>query len=901
MNKSKLWLKITTALSALTCLGLFIGTFVVLEFAKGLPDADGIREIELKVPLRVFSSDGLLISEFGNERRIPIDFEDTPQALINAVLASEDDNFFNHLGIDLFGLVRAALANFSSGRSGQGASTITMQVARNFYLTPEKTYTRKIKEILLAIRLEQVLDKEEILSLYLNKIFLGHRAYGFGAASEVYYGTTLDQLSLAQIAMLAGLPKAPSSYNPLRNPERATIRRNYVLKRMKSLEWITESAYSDAVDAPVTAEKHARETGLNAPHIAEMVRSQLTEQYGEGAYWQGLNVYTTVESDKQVAATKALRSGLRAYDRRHGFRGPVGHIDLSELEITNENASELYEDALREFPGSQEQSPALILGFSNENDSFLARIWSRDSGFTSIDLKEAKWAKKHINANKVGPPVTAWDDLFKVGDIAYVAPAEDKDASTSEQKEPNRWVLSQIPDVSGSIISLDPSTGRIISLVGGYDFFLNKYNRATQSIRQPGSNIKPFIYSASLEKGFSPASLISGAPIVLTDPTHGTRWRPENYSGKFFGPTRMRVALSKSMNLVSIRLLRAIGIPFARDYVSRFGIDLSRFSSTLTMALGSGGVKPIEMISSYAVLANGGYKISPYFIERITDRSGAVIFEAPQPTYCDECILDYLPKPEIEQPEVEPDFALDVDEPSNQDQSLITLEVSEQKESLDIDANTYPAPRVMTHANNFMIVSMLKDVVKRGTARKALSLNRPDIAGKTGTTNDYVDAWFSGFTSNVVTTVWVGFDQPSSMGKGEAGSLAALPIWIDYMKVGLNGVEVDRDVIPPYIETGFVDRNNGQRTDESNPSATAEYFTIENLTPEYTLMENFVDSMLGDTSRSLEISDEGADVIGEMLDQDSDFEELDDALILDDPTLPEERIIESEEDTDGLF
>lgn len=899
MKKSKLWLPLTTTISALISLGLIIGTFATLQFSQGLPDAQGIREIELKVPLRVYSADGLLISEFGNERRIPVNYEDTPQALINAVLASEDDNFFNHTGVDFLGLIRAALANYSSGRSGQGASTITMQVARNFYLSPEKTYTRKIKEILLAIRLEQTLEKQEILALYLNKIFLGHRAYGFGAASEVYYGKSLDELTLAQTAMLAGLPKAPSSYNPIRNPERALIRRDYVLKRMHSLGWITDESYQQALNAPVTAEKHARETGLDAPHIAEMVRAQLIEQYGEGAYWQGLNVYTTITSDKQLAAASALRTGLQAYDRRHGFRGPVANIDLGKIDSDITTQTEELEEHLRVYPDSREQTPAIVIALDNAAN---AKLWSREAGFVTLNFDDAKWAKKYISANSKGPAPSNITDVLKRGDIVYIKPkANSENASDST---PKNWQLSQLPAISGSIISLNPNSGAIVSLVGGYDFFLNKYNRATQSIRQPGSNIKPFIYSASLEKGFTPASLISGAPIVLTDPAHGTRWRPENYSGKFFGPTRMREALSKSMNLVSIRLLRSIGIPYAREYSARFGIDMSRFSNSLTMALGSGGVKPIEMISAYSILANGGYKIQPYFIESITDRNNQLIYTAPKPVFCDECILDYI-APAAQTETEDDDQALE-----NQPDESIALEppvepiINEESDIAPTASETYSAPRVMTHANNFLTVSMLKDVVKRGTARKALRLERSDLAGKTGTTNDYVDAWFSGFNSKVVTTVWVGFDKPRTMGRGEAGSKAALPIWIDYMQTGLKGIEMDTETSPPYIEPGFVDRSSGQRTLEDDPMATEEFFVLNELTPEYALLADVENTQLEalDTDTYRSDGKQAFDELENSLEAEQSFDTPDND---DEATTPypsiQERIIENEEETEGLF
>jgi len=863
LKKSQLLLSLTTWVSGAFMLGFVVAGFLIVQFSRELPDTAGIKGIELKVPLRVYSADNLLISEFGDERRKPIDYQNIPKSLIDSVLASEDDEFFEHNGVDFKGLFRAALSNFRSGSSGQGASTITMQVARNFFLTRDKTYTRKLKEVLLSFRLEQILSKEEILSLYLNKIFLGHRAYGFGAAADVYYGKELNELSTAQIAMLAGLPKAPSTFNPLRNPERALVRRNYVLGRLHDLDKISDSEHQTATSEPITAKRHSRQPQLIAPHIAEMVRAQLTEQYGEDAYWQGLNVYTTILSAQQRAAQASLRKGLQAYDRRHGFRGAVGRIDLNALsntvssnteplESSNTDLDTVYEQALKIYPSSQEQIPAIVLDIS-ENHS---QLWTRDFGKVKIDLATSRWAKRHKTANLVGDLPKKMSDLMSIGDVLYIQPLEAEQSKTDEQALASEsvgitWKLSQIPNVSGALISMEPASGRILSLIGGYDFFLNKYNRATQSIRQPGSNIKPFIYSASLDQGFTPASLISGSSIVITDPAHGTLWRPENYSGKFYGLTRMREALGKSMNLVSIRLLRAIGIPYARQYIERFGIDMNRFSASLTMALGSGGVKPIEMLSAYSVLANGGYKVQPYFIEKITDRSGNIIYLAPQPELCNECYAEYLPKPEenelalentdiAEEPPIEPDLPID-------DADISTEPQPEEKETDLSIATTYQAPRVMSHTNNFLTVSMMKDVVKRGTARRALALNRQDLAGKTGTTNDYVDAWFTGFNSSVATTVWVGFDNPTSMGRGEAGSLTALPIWVDYMRTGLDGVSEDNHELPEYIETGLVNRSTGKRTDEFDPGAITEFFPIEHLTPEHALLQNLY-SDAGDIS-----------------------------------------------------
>ena len=852
---------------------LIVG-FLAIQLDKELPNADEIKSIELKIPLRIYTSEGLLISEFGEERRKPLEVSNTPQVLVDAVLAAEDDSFFEHNGIDFKGLIRAALSNFSSsGGSKQGASTITMQVARNFYLTRDQTYSRKIKEIFLAIRLEQVLSKEEILSLYLNKIFLGHRAYGFAAAAEVYYGKPLNSLSTAQIAMLSGLPKAPSTFNPIRNADRALIRRNYVLGRLNELNFITEENYQAAISEPITAKKHQLKTDLSAPHIAEMVRAKLIEQFGSDVYWQGFDVTTTIKAKKQQAAQQALRKGLEAYDRRHGFRGPIDHIDIKQLITQSENdttrLSIAYSELLANYANSNEHIPALI----TQTEIGSATAETKHFGSISIKLENASWAKRHRTQNIIGDKPTSLKKLFKPGDVVYVKAL----TSTDDPEKSTEWALSQIPDVGGALISIAPNSGQILALVGGYDFFLNKYNRATQSIRQPGSNIKPFIYSASLDKGFTPATLISGAPIVMRDPTHGTLWRPQDYSGKFFGPTRMRTALTKSMNLISIRLLRSIGIPYAREFISRFGIDMNRFSASLTMALGSGGVTPIDMLGAYGVLANGGYRVEPYFIETISDRNGNIVYQAPKATLCDECYQDYL--------------ISESEQAKNSNETRETTHKIEPKlfnQNGDIP-DSYNAPRVMSPENNFLIVDMLKSVIKSGTGRKALALNRSDLAGKTGTTNDYVDAWFSGFNSKIATTVWVGFDKPKSMGRGEAGGVAALPIWVDYMSTALKGISEDQHRVPDYIQEAHINRSTGQQTTEDDPQAIIEYFA-------HSLNDNNTIEAISDInlSNTLESAAPGNTSI-------NDNNYFDDNLYEQQNPLNPARIIDNPEDTQGLF
>lgn len=874
--------------------GFIIIGSLILQLESELPDTETIRNIELKIPLRVYTSEGLLISEFGDERRNPVDIDDVPKQLINAILSSEDDAFFTHNGVDFKGLVRAALRNSASrGSRKEGASTITMQVARNFFLSPEQTYTRKITEILVAIKLEQTLTKNEILSLYLNKIYLGHRAYGFGAAADVYYGKPLQQLTTAELAMLAGLPKAPSSYNPISNPKRALSRRNYVLGRLNELGFLTEQELEASLSNKVTAHKQSQKTEVSAPHIAEMVRAKLVKQYGSDVYWQGLNVVTTIRAKEQLAAEKALRKGLQAYDKRHGFRGAIAHIDINTITIDAEQPQKTYRSLLKPYPSSQEQVPALI----TTTDTTSAIAQTQNNGPVTLTLKGASWAKRHRTQNRVSDRPTSMDKLLKVGDVIYIQPVITS-IQSEDQSEP-QWQLSQLPDVSGSIISIAPQTGELISLVGGYDFFINKYNRAVQSIRQPGSNIKPFIYSAAIDKGFTPATLISGAPIVIRDATHGTVWRPENYSGKFFGPTRMRTALAKSMNLVSIRLLRSIGIPYAREYTARFGINMDRFSPTLTMALGSGGATPLEILSAYSIFANGGYKIQPSFIKTITDRNGEVIFQSPTPVFCDECYQEYLPANDSSfKQENEASQPGEINVNAQEGIANINNEPTEE----DLQPLTYSAPRVMSHANNFLTVSMLKDVVQRGTARKALALNRADLAGKTGTTNDYVDAWFSGFNSQVATTVWVGFDNPISMGRGEAGGVAALPIWVDYMNTALNDIPEDSTVLPQYIQKGLINRTTGKQTNELDPSAITEYFLIPELAPE-NVASNAESTLLNaaleeELESELELEQDALlDPEGMGVDLTTSTEEA----VESSDEGPIERIIEDTGDTDGLF
>lgn len=703
----------------LTSFGVVLVSFVFLSLQSNLPSSEQISSTQLKTPLRVFSSEGLLIAEFGDERRSPINIQSAPQILINSILASEDSNFYSHVGIDFKGILRAAINNFRTG-SKQGASTITQQVAKNFFLSSEQTYSRKIREIMLALKLESTLTKDQILNLYLNKIFLGHRAYGFAAASDVYYGKPLSQLTIAENAMLAGLPKAPSKNNPLSNPENAKNRRNYVIDRLLINNWISKEDHELALIAPLTAKRQKRKTPVNAPYVAEMVRLQILELYGEKAYWQGIDVYTHIKKAPQDAANKALRQNLLNYDKRHGFRGPVASL-------SNKDKS-LWLNELQAIQPSGTITPAAIITVEKNT----AQALSRDNETIQVTLKNSRWARKHITADSIGRAPTNLKKLLQTGDVVYIEP----DTSSNEK---DLWKLSQLPQAQGALISTEAKTGNIIALAGGFDFYFNNYNRATQAKRQPGSSLKPFIYAAALDKGYTSETKISGAPIVIEDISQGTVWRPQNYNKKIYPPTPLRVALAKSMNLVSVRILRAIGLEYGREYLSRFGLDKDRLAKSLSLALGSGNLTPLEVNRAYTVIANNGYLVKPKIIDRIETRDGAVLLSYKQQQLCDQCTT----------------------------------------------SSDTQAPRVISKKTSYLINSMLKDVVKFGTAKKAQSLKRNDLGGKTGTTNDYVDAWFNGFGGGLVTTAWVGFDTPQTLGHAESGGRTALPMWIDFMKVAV--------------------------------------------------------------------------------------------------------------------
>ncbi|MET0067017.1 MAG: penicillin-binding protein 1A [Candidatus Thiodiazotropha sp.] len=779
-------------LSAIGAAGLY-GAYLYLE--PKLPSIETLKDVRLQVPLRIYSSDQLLIAEFGEKRREPLSYEEIPPRMIQAFLAAEDDRFFQHPGVDYQGIIRAAIQLLLTGERRQGGSTITMQVARNFFLSSKKTYSRKLNEIFLALKIERMLSKEEILELYLNKIYLGHRAYGVGAAALVYYGRPVEKLELSEIAMIAGLPKAPSRLNPVTDPQRALIRRNYVLGRMFSLDYINQMEYDQAHAMPVSATLHTAPSEVEAPYVAEMARAEAVSRYGQDAYTSGFRITTTIESHLQEAANHALRHAIQTYDRRHGYRGPAGH-----QEITPETDPQALIEGLSEMPDAADLKKAIVTAVESQG----VETFSAQGENIPIAWEGLSWAAAYIsNERKAEAPKQA-SEILMVGDWVYLY-------QDSNEENQAYWRLAQIPKVEGALISLAPNDGAVKALVGGYDFNLSKFNRVTQAKRQPGSGFKPFIYSAALEAGFTPASIINDAPVVFDDDALEATWRPENYSGKFFGPTRMRYALTHSRNLVSIRLLRAMGINHAINYASRFGFDRTELPRDLSLALGSGAITPLALATGYSVLANGGYFVSSYLIDSIRDDKGESLYQANPIRICDDAMLkaaeaaaETASDPQNSQP---PTTEPAADEPAQ--------------------APPRCAQRAITEQNQYLMYSMLRDVVQHGTATRAKALGRNDIAGKTGTTNDQKDAWFNGFNHYLVASAWIGFDDVSPLGRGEVGGRAALPAWIDYMRVALNGIEEKTPDLPPGMITMRIDADTGQPAAVGDPNAIFEIFEVD--------------------------------------------------------------------------
>ncbi|MCU7966086.1 MAG: penicillin-binding protein 1A, partial [gamma proteobacterium symbiont of Bathyaustriella thionipta] len=770
-----------------------------------------LKDVQLQVPLRVYSTDNKLLAEFGEMKREPVSYHEIPETLIQAIISAEDESFFHHPGVDYKGILRAVIHLIKTGTKGQGGSTITMQVARNFFLTRDKTYIRKINEIFLSLKIEKELSKQEIMALYMNKIYLGHRSYGVAAAAKVYYGKALNDLSLEQYAMIAGLPKAPSAYNPVTNPQRATIRRNYVLSRMLQLNYISKEQHSTSVKTIDNAEIHTANIEVEAPYIAEMVRAQMVKQYGNEAYTTGFNVYTTISGKMQTAANQALRSALMSYEHRHGYKGVSGHYDL----IPNTPILEQL-TLLTDFKPVGNLKPVLVTSIiqstpetdtkkkknTKKENTQRAQILLKDGNSAFLTWKHIKWARKYINDRRMGKKPKKIEEVFNIGDIIYV-----------EQLKNSEYALAQLPEASAALVSLNPQNGAINAITGGFDYYHSKFNRVIQAKRQPGSNFKPFIYSAALNKGYTTATLINDAPVVFKDSHLEGFWRPDNYSGKFFGPTRLRKGLIKSRNLVSIRILRDIGINYAIDYVQRFGFIGSELPKNLSLALGSATLTPMQIARGYAILANGGYDIKPWFIERIEDPSQTILFKQ---QYTSVCSKDY------------------------------PVEDCPEDESLH-------APRVADEDNVFLMTTIMRDVIKHGTGRKALKLGRQDLAGKTGTTNDQLDAWFSGFNRQIMATAWVGFDTPRSLGRLEFGGTAALPMWMNFMEIALKDMPEQALIEPENIVTVKIDSETGLLASGGSKKTQYEYF-IEGSEPQRSSIDS--DSSVSSGSNTEAVNDE---------------------------------------------
>ncbi|WP_163577829.1 penicillin-binding protein 1A [Halomonas faecis] len=783
-----------------------------LYFSPGLPDVRQLEDFELHTPLRIFTRDGKLIGEYGDERRMPVEFDDIPTDFIQALLAAEDDAYFDHRGVDPKGLARAALELAASGDIQSGGSTITMQVARNYLLSLDRTFTRKIREILLALQMEQILSKEAIFELYVNKIFLGHRAYGIAAAAEVYYDKPLAELTLAQKAMIAGLPKAPSSFNPLANPERALIRRNWILYRMRELGHIDPATYEDSVQEPITARRHRAQAEVEADYVAEMARQYAIERFGDSAYTGSYRIHTTIDSELQPLARQSLARGLIDYDTRHGWRGPEerdipsglveaqARTERQGLEEELDESPEIMETAQQAAERSQTEVEGVDGDVSNwlgvlerttsygplkpaivaESEGREMRVMTRGGELVTLDWEGLSWARAYRSPRSRGAEPSSAAEIAERGDLVRIL----------EDAEGN-WRLSQHPGAEGSLVVLEPDTGAILALQGGFSFSASKFNRAVQAERQSGSIFKPFIYLAALDSGLMTASsVVNDAPVVVEDGSNEL-WRPVNSSGDFLGPTRLREALARSRNLVTIRILQTLGLDTTIEYLQGFGFASSRLPSGLSLALGSASLTPLEMTNAYAVLANGGFQVSPWFIERITRGSdGEVIEEASPAIACHDC--------------------------------------EDGQEAIERDGKRYPvAPRVADPTAVYILRDMMRDVIENGTGRAALSLDRQDIVGKTGTTNDQRDAWFAGFNSDLVATVWVGKDDNDSI--AEYGANAALPVWIDFMEDALADRPEAMPEPPEELVRARVDPDTGRLLADEQPGGISEIFHPDHL------------------------------------------------------------------------
>ncbi|MEZ8928155.1 MULTISPECIES: penicillin-binding protein 1A [unclassified Vibrio] len=844
-------MKFIKRLFIFTLICMILGVSTIFGFyyyvKPELPDVATLRDVELQTPMQVFSQDGKLISQFGEKRRNPVTYDEIPRHLVEALIATEDSRFYEHPGIDPIGITRAALVVAMSGSAKQGASTITQQLARNFFLSNEKKIMRKIKEIFIAIHIEQLLSKEEIMELYVNKIFLGHRSYGFGAAARVYFGKDLPELTLSELATLAGMPKAPSTMNPIYSVERATNRRNVVLRRMLDEKYITQAEFDDARSEELISKYHGAEIELSAPYVAEVARAWMVERYGEAAYTSGMKVYTTVDSKLQKAANQAAIKNLLGYDERHGYRG-------AEKVLWQTAQSAWDQEQIVKHLKSQPTYGDLVPAVVTAVDSKSAQVWVKNQGEGTIEWQGMNWARKFLTDNRQGPAPSQAKEILAVGEQVWVrheavtgdeVSEEPTEETTTEPETPVVWRLSQVPNANTAFVAMNPNNGAVLSMVGGFNFVHNKFNRATQSIRQVGSGIKPFIYSAAIEKGLTLASLINDAPINQWDKSQGTAWRPKNSPPTYVGPTRLRIGLAQSKNVMAVRVLREVGLDDTRNYLTRFGFDIDEVPRSETIALGAGSLTPMKVAQGYSVFANGGYYVEPFYISRIETPFGETEFQATPKIVC---------KDDCQQPMTSDSMA---------------NEFAEQ----DVDAQVQYAPQVITEQNAFLVREMMYSNIWgggdwsagtgwNGTGWRAQPLKRRDIGGKTGTTNDSKDTWYSGYGPGMVATVWVGFDNHnrnlgrtkanSNLGKNqitgaEAGAKTAEPAWVDFMGTALAGVPAQRKELPENIVRVRIDRKTGLLTNKFDSSSMFEYFEKGTEPTEY-ITERFNDDIYSTSS-----------------------------------------------------
>jgi penicillin-binding protein 1A len=816
------------ALGGLLLLAVFALACAFVYLAPALPTAESMHNVELTVPLRVYSRSGALVSQIGEQRRIPVTFEDIPPLVRQAVLSAEDDRFFEHSGLDWMGVVRALVMNVVKAGAGQGGSTITQQAARNMFLTLDKTARRKLSEVFVTYRMEHDFTKEQILATYLNVIYFGQRSYGIAAAAETFYGKKLDQLSVGEVATLAGVIQLPSRYNPVTNPKAAEARRSYVLRRMTELHYIDQATAEAAAKEPISTRRFAPLVDVEAPYVAELVRQQIVARYGEAAVNAGYKVFTTLDDRLQTAANRALRIGLQEYDRRHGYRGPLAKVTLPAAATATD-----LDELLAKYEAISMLQPAVVTKVADTS----ATVHIRNGDDAVIRWEGLSWARRAVRTGLGAVPRKA-AEVVAPGDVVYVV-SDGRGAA----------LLGQLPQAQAALVALDPADGAIVSMVGGFDFYINKFNRVTQAHRQPGSGFKPFLYSAALEHGFTPASIILDMPPVLNDDSDSEEnWRPRNSGGEFSGPMRMREALVLSRNYVSIRILQSIGVDAAIEHAVKFGFQKESFPRNFTIALGSQAATPLDMATGFAVFANGGFKVNPYYINRIEDGTGKVLYEAQPLLACAACETPASGPPLVAVAEP----AAAAADPSAPAPAIgaapapLAAAVLPQVHDVDAPAPLRKlalvqggpgylaaarlAPRVVSPQNVWLMTSMMHDVAQRGTARRTRALNRDDLAGKTGTTNrgrDNTDNWFNGFNSRLVATVWVGFDTEQSLGSGEEGSSTAVPIWIHYMREALRSVPSSTLPRPDGLIDLRISPSTGAVVGPDDPDAIYETFMIE--------------------------------------------------------------------------